>query len=241
MKNLPATNYLHLERHHILYDPARLDEAGERTFLPQAWQDAGALLGGAPGRGTTVFVRDEIGELALRHYRRGGLISKWVSDRYLWLGLARSRPWREYSLLLTLHGMGLPVPRPVAARCERDGFFYRADLITDRLPGITLAAALSSSILPTIKLNAVGACIRRFHDAGVYHADLNARNILLTEEGGVALLDFDRGRLRQDTGRWRGKNLARLHRSLSKFHRHQEGFAFDGDVWQAILSGYAGG
>jgi 3-deoxy-D-manno-octulosonic acid kinase len=241
MNNLPATNYQHVGSLHILYDPTRLVKVGEETFSPRAWQDTGALLGGAPGRGTTVFVRDETGELALRHYRRGGLISKWVSDRYLWLGLSRSRPWREYSLLLTLHGMGLPVPRPVAARCERDGLFYRADLITERLPGVTLAAALSSSILPTMVLQAVGACIRRFHDAGVYHADLNARNILLTEEQGVALLDFDRGRLRKDDGSWRGKNLARLHRSLSKFHRQQASFAFDEGVWQTILSGYAGG
>lgn len=240
MKTSPVTRYLHLGSQHILYDPARFAEVGVETFLPRVWQDAGALLGGAPGRGTTVFVRDDEGELALRHYRRGGLISRWVSDRYLWLGLARSRPWCEYSLLLTLHGMGLPVPRPVAARCERDGLFYRADLITERLPGTTLAAVLSASRLSTATLNTIGACIRRFHDAGVYHADLNARNILLTKEGGVALLDFDRGRLRQDTGRWRAKNLARLHRSLSKFHRHQADFAFDEDVWQAILSGYTG-
>jgi 3-deoxy-D-manno-octulosonic acid kinase len=30
---------------------------------------------------------------------------------------------------------------------------------------------------------ATGACIRRFHEEGVVHADLNARNILIRDSG----------------------------------------------------------
>ena len=60
----------------------------------------------------------------------------------------------------------------------------------------------------------IGRCIRRFHDLGVCHADLNAHNVLLGEET-VHLVDFDRCRLRAD-GLWRDGNLVRLRRSLEK-------------------------
>ena len=63
--------------------------------------------------------------------------------------------------------------------------------------------------------HAIGSCVRRFHDAGVCHADLNAHNVLLDADGGVHLVDFDRGSIRAP-GAWRTANLARLERSLAK-------------------------
>ena len=62
---------------------------------------------------------------------------------------------------------------------------------------------------------AIGRCLRRFHDAGVQHADLNAQNIMLGAQGEVWVLDFDRGRLREP-GAWRERVLDRLARSLAK-------------------------
>jgi 3-deoxy-D-manno-octulosonic acid kinase len=66
----------------------------------------------------------------------------------------------------------------------------------------------------------VGACIRKFHDAGVVHADLNARNILLSETGDanarVYLIDFDRARIGKPSKKVSKNNLDRLHRSLAK-------------------------
>lgn len=210
-------------------------------FSVEWWRGRSALLGDAPGRGTTAFVQDGRRELALRHYRRGGLIGKLVSDCYLWAGLERSRPWREFRLLAVLFEQGLPVPRPVAARCVRVGLCYRADLITERLPGCPLAEHLSNGPLSATTWRAVGACIARFHRAGVYHADLNARNILLDEAGLVSLLDFDQGDIRCQAGRWQGQNLGRLLRSLEKFRRRQAGFAFSAADWQELLNGYEEG
>ena len=62
---------------------------------------------------------------------------------------------------------------------------------------------------------AIGRCIRRFHDYGLCHADLNAHNILLRGDREVFLIDFDRCARRQP-GMWRDANLARLRRSLDK-------------------------
>ena len=43
---------------------------------------------------------------------------------------------------------------------------------------------------------AIGRCIRRFHDLGVCHADLNAHNMLLNEDAKVYMIDFDQCQLR---------------------------------------------
>jgi 3-deoxy-D-manno-octulosonic acid kinase len=62
---------------------------------------------------------------------------------------------------------------------------------------------------------AIGRCLRRFHDLGIHHADLNAQNILFDPDGKVWILDFDRGRERTP-GAWRESVLGRLARSLAK-------------------------
>jgi 3-deoxy-D-manno-octulosonic acid kinase len=82
--------------------------------------------------------------------------------------------------------------------------------------------------------SAVGRCLRRFHDAGVCHADLNAHNILLDEAGKPFLIDFDRG-TRRGAGAWRGANLSRLRRSLDKLSGAD---GFNLAAWTALLEGY---
>jgi len=65
-------------------------------------------------------------------------------------------------------------------------------------------------------LKRVGTTVRRFHDAGLDHVDLNARNLLVDPQGKVWLIDLDRCRRRQP-GKWQEANLERLQRSLAKF------------------------
>ena len=85
----------------------------------------------------------------------------------------------------------------------------------------------------------IGACIRSFHDARIYHADLNARNILLNpQNGNVHLIDFDKGSIRQLGEGWKVSNLARLQRSLNKFKSMNTSFYYDEQSWQALLDGY---
>jgi len=222
----------------ILYDADRLDQPPASCFFePAWWAERGALLGTARGRGAAVMVRAGALELVLRHYRRGGLAARFSEDRYLWIGPERSRPFREFRLTAELYARGLPVPRPVAAQLVRDGLHYRGDLATERLAETqSLAERLVAGALPASLWAEVGRCLRRFHDAGLDHADLNAHNLLLDSGGTVYLIDFDRGRLRRP-GRWAERNLARLHRSLEKLLR-LEGAVFSGRDWRALRRGY---
>ncbi len=222
----------------ILYDADSIDQLSDDFFAPAWWSEQGLLLDSAPGRGTTVFVCHDDMTLALRHYHRGGLPALFSRDAYLWWGLEKTRPWREWHLLLELYNRGLPVPRPVAARVTRGGLFYRADIITEVVEAKPLANWLVKRRLPSSLLAGLGACLRRFHNAGVYHADLNACNILLDKQGNVTLIDFDRGELRQVDSSWQQANLARLKRSLEKFRRREKQFSFDDEDWKSLLRGY---
>jgi 3-deoxy-D-manno-octulosonic acid kinase len=226
------------ERSHILYDADTLGQVDDAFFEPGHWRDRQQLLGSAPGRGTTVFVQYEDQKFALRHYCRGGIPAKISRDRYIWQGLEKSRPWREWVLLLELFRRGLPVPRPVAVRVVRHGLTYTADIVTAAIDARPLADWLCEKRLPATQLENMGSWLRRFHLEGLFHADLNARNILLDEAGKVYLIDFDRSALRRGDEGWRSANMERLKRSLMKFRRTEKNFAFDDEDWKAVLRGY---
>jgi 3-deoxy-D-manno-octulosonic acid kinase len=181
----------------------------------ERWRAHGEALAG--GRGSAWRVRCEGQPAALRHYRRGGLLGGLLGDRYLWTGLERTRPYREFLLTARLHARGLPVPRPLAARIQRSGPYYRGDLLTGWLPDSrTLDLRLRAQSMRAADLARVGAAIAAFHDAGLDHADLNANNILLDDIGQVYVIDFDRGRLGTPSLRIAERNMARLRRSLVK-------------------------
>ena len=78
---------------------------------------------------------------------------------------------------------------------------------------------------------------RRFHDAGLVHADLTVRNILIQKGGKVFLVDFDRARLQPNAGRAFRRNLKRLRRSMVKSQaEHNKGLNIQ--AWKQLLKGY---
>jgi len=228
-----------INKHHILYDNTRFENPEDITFESREWAQRDAITGYAEGRGTTFFVSHNAEELVLRHYHRGGMIATWLPDRYLWTGLQATRPWRELHLLQRMRDLGLPVPAPIAARVIRDGMFYTADIMTGRITNArTVAQLLCTQSLDTVQWQTMGSMIRRFHKQGIYHADLNANNILLDQSGGFHLIDFDRGAFRAIRHSWQQRNLQRLHRSLTKLKGKHEPFHFSEQNWQNLLQGY---
>lgn len=223
----------------IVYDADRLLHIDARQFDPAYWRSEGALVGQAKGRGTTWFVRQGDEQWALRHYLRGGLVARLITDHYLWTGLQRTRAWREWHVTAKLHQSGLPVPAPVAARVVRHGLGYSADLITQRIADVvSLSQHLAGSALMHDDWRRLGALLRRFHDAGLNHADLNAHNILVDSRGEFWLIDFDKARL-YGTGHWQQDNLLRLRRSLRKLRGQSPHFMWEEGDWAALQSGYS--
>ncbi|MCI0509933.1 3-deoxy-D-manno-octulosonic acid kinase [Chromohalobacter marismortui] len=219
----------------ILYDADILCDAGQGPqigadwFTPTFWRSRDAVLGEAPGRGASLFVTHGDERWALRPYRRGGLIARLSDARYAWTGLERTRAFREMRLTAELKRRGLPVPTPVAAAVWHHTLSYEAALITRLIPDVTALAERLPTATPAL-LRRVGHTVRRFHDAGLDHVDLNARNLLVDADDGIWLIDFDRCRLRTP-GRWQEANLERLGRSLAKFGAPQ--------ALQTVRQGYA--
>lgn len=224
----------------IVYDTEIIDQISDAAFEAGSWPHSTPVSGPlrSAGRGNTTIVSEGQREFVLRHYVRGGLPGKIIDDTYLWIGERQTRAFSEWYLLAKLFDMGLPVPRPAAARYCRRGLLYCADLLTVRVPAIrSLAERITAEPGDDPFWLSIGRGIRRFHDAGVYHADLNAYNVQVDIADQLLLLDFDRGKI-LEPGIWRQKNIARLHRSLQKVKRADDRLHFAANNWEQLLAGY---
>lgn len=223
----------------ILFDAEAAPQVDAAWFAPDYWRERGALRTQTGGRGGVQIIHTPAGEGVLRHYRRGGMVAKIMGDRYLWRGADATRCFAEFRLLAEIARLGLPGPAPLAARYRKRGLYYRADLITGRIADAqTLAQCLAAGRLDAELARAAGALVARFHRAGIWHADLNAHNVLVTKAA-LYLIDFDRGELRTIAAGWRLANLARLHRSLVKLGAAAQGEdAFRAAVWTPLMDAY---
>ncbi len=226
----------------LLVVPELVEHITPSWFDLNWWRDQGQLESSAPGRGESYFVNlrlpphQEKQQLAMvwRHYRRGGLVSRFSEDSYVWPGLTKTRPWLELHLTADLYTRGLPVPRPLAAQVVREGLFYRADLLTERLDKVKSMAERLSDTEIALPWSEIGTTIASFHHVGLDHVDLNIRNILLSDDNQVYLIDFDRCRFRSSAKGWKNSNLERLRRSIDK---EFSDLACDLG-WQQLLQGY---
>lgn len=224
----------------ILFDADTVPRIDHAWFDPVYWERAGALQGRGGGRASASFIDTPAGECVLRHYHRGGMVANLLGDHYLWTGRENTRCFAEFRLLARMRDMGLPVPEPVAARYCRHGMHYSADLITRRIDDArTLAQCLHADSMDADMAHQCGELVARFHRNGVWHADLNAHNLLVTPDA-MFMIDFDRGRLRQPARAWREANLARLRRSLTKLGASNgDEEIFEKHLWTPLMQGYA--
>lgn len=212
------------------------------------------------GRGSVYFKTTNTANgnirVVIKKYQRGGMVRHINKSLYWHRHHSESRVWHEFHLLNNMTALGLPVPTPVAGRVTRKlPQWYSSTIVTREIEhAVTLAEKLHRSVSGNSDEElwvATGRTIKRFHDANVYHADLNASNILIADSGDIYLIDFDKGRFRTDhRADWKQDNLQRLKRSLLKFKRggvnresslaphHGSGFRFSDDGWQLLLSGY---
>ena len=195
------------------------------------------------GRARVIYFSYDDRPLVLKHYYRGGLVASFLKDRYLGFNIEKTRAFKEWRLLKEMYALGLPVPQAAAAHVKKGLLTYTADLITVEISDAeTLADILAESSIAAGQWKKIGQCIASFHRHDVFHADMNARNILISgEKADVYLIDFDNGGFRPNSNDWKMANLARLKRSLLKFKRNSAGFNFEEADWSALLAGYKEG
>ncbi len=232
---------LHLNGAVIRYD-ASVVPSMEPNLFDEAWLRANDYWDGSTkGRSKAHFFHYAGRDMVLRHFHRGGLIGRVNRDLYLRVGAEKSRPLREFDLLGEMHAEGLPVPSPVAAQYVPIGPFYRADIITLRIPDARPLqdVLIDRPLTPRIWI-AIGANIRKLHDHGVYHSDLNCRNILIDTRDSVWFIDFDKSEKRPP-GAWKSATLERLRRSLRKTARNIRTLHWREEDWADLRAGYGNG
>ncbi len=232
-----------IKSQYILYDQDLTNDINEPLFDPTLLQQHNLITGQAKGRGITYFFTKKGHQLVLRHYRRGGFVAKCFvangqEDRYFWTGHQQTRAWQEWHLLAKLIDLGLPVPHPFAARVLHQGLFYTADIVTVLIENAEpLGEKITKSPLEKEQWENIGKCIRHFHNNNVYHADLNANNILLADNK-IFLADFDKGKIKTNSGQWKDSNLSRLKRSFKKLQSINQHFHFSESDWITLRTAY---
>lgn len=175
----------------------------------------------------------------VRHAHRGGyVIAPLLGDRYF----GRPRFFRELAWSRFLADSGVATPAFLAGAWTGAGLFHRSDVATERVTGRDLAALFFQGDAPaaeerTAILRSVGALVRRLHEAGAVHPDLQLKNVLV---GGSPprtwLLDVDSCRTAPSAAR--AANLRRFYRSWGKWNRTGRGRLSDEDR-RAFEAGYA--
>jgi 3-deoxy-D-manno-octulosonic acid kinase len=213
----------------LIWQPAEkwLDGAIASYGTVHAWAEQQADRRNFVGRGRVFSVPapvagpDSADRWAVRHFHRGGALSMHMRDRYLRVG--RRRPIRELAASVAARARGIKTPAVICAITYEDGIYYRADLITEVIPGAkTLAHTLlehDGTLAWLIAMRQAGEVIQALTELGVHHVDLNAHNIVLTSGATpeAYVVDLDRARiLRKPSFSARDQMLARLTRSIVK-------------------------
>lgn len=237
----PNVNCQHLEveKNHYFFNPTLVNNFQPTFFSSHFWQEQNAIEGSAQGRGTTWFLKHDKQHWVLKHYYRGGLIGRLLSDSYVYTGLQSTRSVAEFTLLSQLNELDLPAPKPVACSVFRQGLSYKADLITTRIEKARdLVDVLSNEPLEHSMYQNIGATIKRFHQHGIYHHDLNIHNILIDNHENVWLIDFDRAKILKPKIQWQQANLNRLKRSFLKEKNRLVDFHWQEQAFSHLLLGY---
>lgn len=198
------------------------------TIAAALFDGIGCILVDGAGRGGILRFPCGGAWAVLRRYRRGGLLRALMRDKYL----LDNRPLRELQLHVRLERMGLPVPEALGAVWERRGPMYCGAIVTRELEAVDLRRFLNENPGHAADvLRETGALIRRMHDAGVYHADLQLANILAADRT-LHLIDFDKARICGSLSPCqRSRNLLRLRRS---FERN----GFPAALFDSVREGY---
>jgi len=207
-------------------------------FEAAYWQDKPGSEPLDGGRGGSLRILLNGRNAILRHYYRGGWVTRLLSDQYLWFGKSLSRPWREWNILQRAVKADLPVPEAIAGCVCRTGLWYRAALITAYLEDTeTLTRRLQRERLRRADWHRLGTLIKHMHAAGIRHADLTSDNVLIDSQLRFYLIDFDKARIMRRLDDWQFLPLHRFKRSIDKRNQKQA-LSFSEDDWQALMDGY---
>src|SRR3989304_3674386 len=180
------------------------------------------------GRGSYLSVpmtENSTERFIIRDYRHGGLLGKLFGGVFL----NGNRPLKELFTSETASQRGVPSAEVIAiAKRRLWGLFYKAKFISKEIDGavdmVEFLKKSSPEFIQTYKKPVIFALvklIRNMHEAGIYHADLHLKNVLLKKDSTgkftAYIIDLDKSVVLDKLDiQQRIRNLLRLDRSLEK-------------------------
>jgi tRNA A-37 threonylcarbamoyl transferase component Bud32 len=170
----------------------------------------------------------------VRRCVRGGILGLFLKELYL--DARNPRPLQELKVSEHARAHGIPTPEILAVAFERVGLlFYKGAVATREVSASAdLQAELGSIGCPVAgetlaekrrAIELLGKLVAKMHGAGIRHADLHLKNVLLAREEGVPklyVLDLDAAKiLRPLSDSVKCANLLRLYRSVEKVNRRR--------------------
>ncbi|MBN1919185.1 MAG: glycosyltransferase [Verrucomicrobia bacterium] len=199
---------------------------------------------GLTGRSDLRLVEINGARLLCKRMQHGGLLAKLLGDRYV----DHRKPLSEMRVAAHALAHGVPTAELPAVLTERAAPpFYRYWVLSKEIAGCTnLLEYLRERRPRRERIAAVAAAARAvaaMHDAGLYHADLHLKNILVrfdaSGEARAFIIDFDKAVLEPHMSMQRRfTNLRRLWKSAEK--ARAAGFAIARSDMVRFLVEYAG-
>lgn len=191
-------------------------DGARSTLLEYAARQPGARVLQGRGAAYAVSLPQSTSRVVVRHNRHGGLFGGITGDRFL----APTRAPHELDMSIALTHRGVPTPEVVAfVLYPPGGLFQRSDVASREIAGgRDLADIMTRDGGPerAAAIAATAHLVASMARAGARHADLNAKNVLVTYESAF-VLDLDRVTLGHTPSHALDANLARLGRSLRKW------------------------
>lgn len=157
--------------------------------------------------------------VSLKLYSHGGIF-KYLFPKYFFF---TNRFLHEFHLYRDILKNELPIPEYLGGFWRKERGFYKCGVITRYISDtITLEIFLNDVLTPIEDkyhiLIKSGKAIKKMHDLGIFHYDLQIRNILVHKQSkSIYLIDFDKAKRMPPLNLFcRSLNLMRLKRSFIK-------------------------
>jgi len=169
--------------------------------------------------------------MVIKHYTHGGFTR--IFNKDIFWGIPR--PLKELFFVEKVISLNIPTYEILALiKDKMPFFFYRADLITKELSnGVDLKTYFENLSTKQDKtrikekrkvIKSVAGVIREMHSAGIYHADLHLKNIIIKKNINSPplpyIIDFDNSSIKRKLSfKKKLKNLFRFHRYIDKIDK----------------------
>lgn len=170
----------------------------------------------------------------IKQYSHGGIFGKILPKYYFF----SNRFLHEFSIYVEILKNNLPIPEYLGGFWSKKFGVYRCGIIIEFIPDThTLEEFLNNNFFSIEEkydiLIKCGKIIKNMHDIGIFHNDLQIRNLLIDSKNkSVFLIDFDNAKkIFTLNNYYRSQNLLRLKRSFLKR-------GISPDFFNILLKGY---